>query len=55
MTPDMDMCRIKRTWKTNDFIDFCVGTNSLLWVKFGQHINQRLCVHLTFARFVLTR
>ena len=27
--------------------------HSLLRVKFGQHINQRLCVQLTLARFVL--
>ena len=39
----------------NDLIEFFAGMHSLLWLKFGQHINQRLCVHLTLARFVLTR
>ena len=39
----------------NDLIEFFAGTHSLLWVKFGQHINQRLFIHLTLARFVLTR
>ena len=34
---------------------FFARTQSLLRVKFGQHINQRLCVPFTLARFVLTR
>ena len=39
----------------NNLIESFAGTHSLLRVKFGQHINQQLCVHLTLARFVLTR
>ena len=39
----------------NDSVEFFAGTHSLLRVKFGQLINQRLYVHLTLARFVLTR
>ena len=39
----------------NDLFEFFAGTQSLLQVKFGQNINLQLCVHLTLARFVLTR
>ena len=35
--------------------EFFAGMHSLLRVKFGQHIDQRLCVHLALSRFVLTR
>ena len=37
----------------NDLIDFFAGTHSLLRVKFGQHINQRLFVHPTLAYITL--
>ena len=37
---------IRKALAQNDLIDVFAGTHSLLRVKFGQHINQRLCVHL---------
>ena len=36
----------------NDLNEFFAETYSLLPVKFDQHVNQRLCIHLTLARFV---
>ena len=36
----------------NNLIEFFAGTHGLLRVKFGQHINLQLCVHLTLAGFV---
>ena len=33
----------------NELLESFAGTHSLLRVKFGQHINQRLCVHLIFS------